>query len=253
MKSRWTIFSSIATLCALCLSTAVVYSFFLSSNYAKNEQVMADESVSGETAADLRVKLYETGIRLKEVRKELKEVQIKLAESLSLQKMQELKVAEIISGEQDGARINEALLKDIKNSQVKSVQASRQFEELCELVESLLKLHKADEAVEEKFKAKAALVREKLAGLLVAGSMQNRLNGMILDVNKELEVVAVNIGYGDGVTQGSEWQVIEDSRKIASLKIIEVRRSLSLGVLTEGKLQDVLQGATVEKIIKFVK
>ena len=86
--------------------------------------------------------------------------------------------------------------------------------------------------------------------LFVAGNMQKRDKGMVLDVNKKLGVVAITLGYSDGVTQNSEWQVIEAGKKLASLKIVEVRKSISLGVLTEGKLVDVPQGASVEKIVK---
>ena len=89
--------------------------------------------------------------------------------------------------------------------------------------------------------------------MLSAGNLQSRKSGMVLDINRKLGVVAIDLGYGDGVTQGSEWQVKEADRKIASLKIVQVRRSLSLGVLVEGKLQDVLQGATVDKNIKIAK
>ena len=109
---------------------------------------------------------------------------------------------------------------------------------------------KAEEAVKEKFKAKAALIRERIASLLTAGNMQKRDKGMVLDINKKLEVVAITLGYSDGVTQNSEWQVIEAGKVLASLKIVEVRKSISLGVLTKGKLGDVSQGASVEKVVK---
>jgi hypothetical protein len=253
MKSHWTILACFATLCALCSSTVVVYGIFGSCKSLENQALMAQESDAKETVADLRVKLYENKIQLNDTQKELKEQKLKLAETLVLLKAHEMKIAEIISGEKDGARINEALLNDLKGLQVKSIQASKQFEDLVAYVANSFKLLKADEAVERGFKAKAALVREKVVVMLSAGNLQNRKSGMVLDINRKLNVVAIDLGYSDGVTQSSEWQVIEDGRKVALLKIVQVRRSLSIGILTEGKLQNVLQGATVKKNIKIVK
>ncbi|MCH2206805.1 MAG: hypothetical protein MK132_13165 [Lentisphaerales bacterium] len=230
-----------------------MYTLQKSCNLFENQALMAQEGGSEQSVADLKVKLYENKLQLLKAKKELKKRELELTETLALLKAQEMKIAEIISGDKDGARINEALLNDLIGQRDKSVQASRQFEDLVNYVTDSYKLIKADEAVEKEFKAKAALVREKIAVMLSAGNLQSRKSGMVLDINRKLGVVAIDLGYSDGVTQGSEWQVKEDDRKIASLKIVQVRRSLSLGVLVEGKLQDVLQGATVDKNIKIAK
>jgi len=134
--------------------------------------------------------------------------------------------------------------------QEKSGMASQQFEELYKYVINSYDLLKAGDTVKEKFKAKAALVRVRVASLLIAGKLQKHDTGLVLDINKKLGVLAINLGYGDGVAQGSEWQVKEAGKIIALLKIVEVRKSLSLGMMTKGKLQDVPQGATVVKIVK---
>lgn len=247
MKSYWTIFSSIATLCALCLSIGVVYTFIFGSKSLDYQEVMTQENVSDETIAELRVRLFEAKSKLENAQKEIRELKIKLKDSQALLKAHELKIAEIISGEKSGVKINETLLKELMTLRKESGMTSQQYEELCRFVVDSYKLLKADQTVEETFKAKAALVREKIASMLTAGSSKKSKKGMVLDTNPKLDVVAINLGYSDGVTQGSEWQVKEDSGNIASLRIVEVRKSLSLGILTEGKLQDVLQGATVER------
>ena len=114
MKSHWTILACFATLCALCLSSGVVYTFLKSRNYSENQLLMAQESDKKDSAADLRVRLYESKLQLRKAQKELREQKIKLVETLDLLKAQEVKIAEIISGEKDGARINEALLNDLQ-------------------------------------------------------------------------------------------------------------------------------------------
>ena len=250
MKSHWTIFSSIATLCALCLNVVVLYTFQMGLKDLDYQEVMAQENLEKDTKAELRVRLFESKSKLEEAQKELRELKIKLKESEALLKAHELKIAEIISGEKSGVKINETLLKELMTLRKESGMTSQQFDEMYRFVLNSYKLLKADETVEETFKAKAALIREKLASMLTAGSSKESKVGMVLDINPKLDVVAINLGYGDGVTQGSEWQVKEDNEIVASLKIVEVRKSLSLGILTKGKLQDVLQGATVERNIK---
>jgi hypothetical protein len=250
MKSHWTVFTCIATLCALCLSTVMVYLFLTSQEVIDNKELMAQEDPDSGAVTELRVRLFEMKQQLKEAHSERRELQLKLNEALVAVKAHELKFAELISGEEDGAKVNESLLKEIVALREGSGLTSRQFEEMCAYVRSTYKLLQADKTVKEKFKAKAALIRAKIASLLTAGKLQNSENGMVIKVNEKLDVVAISLGYSDGVTQGSEWQVKEVDRNIASLKIVEVRKSISLGVLTKGKLQDVLQGATVERIVK---
>ena len=250
MKSYWTIFSSIATLCALCLSTVVVYTLIFSPEALDFQEFMAQEKVGEDTNAELRVRLFEAKTKLENAQKEIRELKLKLNESQDLLKAHELKIAGIISGEKSGVKINDTLLKELMTFRKESGMTSQQFEEMYRFVLNSYKLLKADQTVEETFKAKAALIRERLASTLTAGSSKNSKKGMVLDINPKLDVIAINLGYGDGVTQGSEWQVTEDNKFVASLKIVEVRKSLSLGILTKGKLQDVLQGATVERNVK---
>ena len=250
MKSHWTVLTSIATLCALCLSTVVVYNFLTDRKVLENQKVMAQENPANDTVAELRVRLFEAKQELKKVQKKHLELQQKLEKALASQKAYELKLAEIISGQDSGVKINESLLKELVALREKSGLTSQQFEELNRYVLNSYNLLKADETVKEKLTAKAALIRVKLASLLTAGNLQKREKGLVLNVNEDLKVVAISLGYGDGVTQGSEWQVKEAEKILASLKIVEVRKSISLGILTQGKLKDVPQGASVEKIVK---
>ena len=77
MKSHWTILACFATLCALWLSTVVVCAFQVSSKVLGNQVFMAQESDTKETVTDLRVKLFENKIRLKDTQKELREQKVR--------------------------------------------------------------------------------------------------------------------------------------------------------------------------------
>jgi hypothetical protein len=250
MKFYWTVFTCLATLCALCLSSVIVFDYLKNAKSLDLQGFMYAENLEKDAVAELRIRLFEVKEELKVGRKESVKLKLSLEKALTDLKMYELKVAEIISGEESGARINESLLKELMVLQEKSGMASQQFEELYKYVINSYRLLKANDTVKEKFKAKAALVREKVASLLTAGKLQKHDTGLVLSINTKLDVLAINLGYGDGVTQGSEWQVKEAGKIIASLKIVEVRKSLSLGMMTKGKLQDVPQGATVVKIVK---
>ncbi len=247
MKSHWTKSLIIVTIFALCLNIGMIYSIIFRGNSVKYEEVMAQNDVDSDTNTELRVKLFEAKTELEKSQKEVNELKLELAKSQTMLKTYELKIAEIISGEVSGVEINETLLKELMAFRKESALTSQQFEDLYKYTVESYKLLNADKTVEETFKVKAALVREKISSLLTQSKTKESNKGMVLDINLKLNVVAINLGYNDGVNQGSEWQVSEDNRNVASLKIIEVRKSLSLGVLTEGKIQDVLQGATVVK------
>lgn len=107
--------------------------------------------------------------------------------------------------------------------------------------------------ISEKFSVKTALISEKLESILALGRSQDQSRGLVLDINEELGVVAIGLGYSDGVTQGSIWQLAGTGDDPVVLRVTEIRKFLSLGVLVTGRLQDVLRGATVERKLKIVK
>lgn len=253
MKTQWTITGHIVTLCALCLSVAVVYNEPVWCKSARNQQVMKEESASEGALTDLRIRLFEVKKKLAAENIARQKLQIKLKEAEVLISLYETRVAGMFSGEVDEGKINKLLIKEFKALKKEAASTALQFDSLKAYVLDTYKLQKADETVFGKFEAKAALISDRLESMQVAGRSEDRKEGLVLDVNKQLAVVAISLGYSNGVTQGSEWQITEAGKVLASLKIVEVRKSLSLGVLTEGKLQDVLQGATVEKKIKIVK
>jgi predicted XRE-type DNA-binding protein len=229
------------------LNIGIIYLTIFRGNSVNYEEVMAQNDVDSDTNTELRVKLFEAKTELEKSQKEINKLKLELAKSQSMLKTYELKIAEIISGDTSGVEINETLLKELMAFRKESAVTLQQFEDLYKYMVESYKLLKADKTVEETFKIKAALVREKISSLLTQSKAKQSESGMVLDINTQLNVVAINLGFSDGVSQGSEWQVSEDNTVVASLKIIEVRKSLSIGILTEGKIQDVLQGATVVK------
>ena len=253
MKSKWTIVGHIVTLCALSLSVGVFYMSRIECSQARDERVMKQEEADIGSLADLQIKVFEMKRELLVERKKLQGLQLKLKDTESLLNKYRLRSAGILSGETNGKEINEFLLKELKALKKKAGWTSLQFDKLREFVLNTYKLQKTDDSVVEKFNVKTALISEKLESILALGRSQDQTRGLVLDVNEELDVVAIGLGYSDGVTQGSIWQQVDAGDDPVMLRVIEIRKFLSLGVLVQGRLQDVLRGAAVERKLKIVK
>ena len=69
----------------------------------------------------------------------------------------------------------------------------------------------------------------------------------VLRVNLDLNVLAMSQGYKQGIVPGSDWNVRVADRKVATIKVIEVRRNLSLALIVSGKANEIVVGAKIEK------
>jgi hypothetical protein len=106
----------------------------------------------------------------------------------------------------------------------------------------------AEQALMDEFDRKMILVQQELKKVkaTVLGPEQ-RKDALVLSVNVELGAVAVNLGYAQGLIQGSEWNVKVDDRKIATIKILEVRHSISLALVTTGSVSEIPLGSKLVK------
>jgi len=99
----------------------------------------------------------------------------------------------------------------------------------------------------ERFAALLKLVdRLERMPSLVAGrggeTNRERREGRILAVNDELQLVVLDVGSADGVRPGTEWDVVDGTRVVGRLKIIESRPGLSAAVSISGSLREIAPG-----------
>ena len=106
----------------------------------------------------------------------------------------------------------------------------------------------AEQTLMDEYDRKVILVQQELSKVksTVLGPQQQE-DGLVLSVNVELGAVAVNLGYAEGLIQGSEWNVKVDDREVATIKILEVRRSVSLALVTKGSIGDIPIGSKLKK------
>ena len=71
-----------------------------------------------------------------------------------------------------------------------------------------------------------------------------RTESRVLAVNDELNVVVLDAGRAQGIRLGSSWQITNQREQVTTLRIIELRQSVCVGMITEGKLATVIPGAT---------
>jgi hypothetical protein len=156
-------------------------------------------------------------------------------------------LAALAAGEVASDPINQMLLTELAKVSRRAADLERTQEELILFVQAALVTLKAEPGLEAEFRRKAAVAKESVRALRDTGSLMPVGKGTLLSVNSDLGVVAITLGYADGVKQGEEWAVVHAGRRIANLRILSVRQTLSLATVTEGELQSLPLGAAVEK------
>ena len=238
MKSDWKKRVPIVILGALCLCPA----FLALAN--EEERVSGDEL----RVADLKIRNYELRKDVKSLKAEKAKLQIQVNELNKKLADTEKRLAVIASVDKTAEEINGAMLKELTNNRESVQELIRKQSELQEFSRKALTALSAEQTLKDEYERKAILVQKELNRVksTILGPEQQK-DGLVLSVNVELGAVAVNLGYAQGLIQGSEWNVKVDGRKVAAIKILEVRRSISLALVTEGSAGDIPAGAKLEK------
>jgi hypothetical protein len=201
-----------------------------------------------EEAADLRVRIFELENNLKQASAENSRLLEKMRNTESQLSEYETGLAALAAGGKTSDLINRALLAELVQTSRGAADLERSAEDLILFTRTALESLKAEPGLLQEQQKRSAVVREGIRALRSAGITRQAERGTILSVNPDLEVVAITLGYADGVKQGDEWAVVHSGKRIAVIRSLAVRRLLSLATVVEGELRNLPQGAAVEKI-----
>ena len=216
--------------------------WFLGTLYAQNDEFEKELKV-----ADLKIRNYELR---KEVEK-LKSVKAKLQQAL-LYKEKQIAAAEedlaLISADMKSDEVDAVLLKELSKCRQALRALERKHDEFREYGRKTLRALKAEEILLKEYDSKAALVeREMKVVKETVFAAREEGAAYVLSVNADLNVLASSQGYAQSVVQGSEWNVTVNGREVATIKMIEVRRDISLALITRGTATDIVVGSPLQK------
>ena len=237
MKSDWNKWVPIVILGALTLSPAF-------SALGNEEKKNLDDELR---VTDLKIRNFELRKEVKSLKTEKAKLQIKLSELNENLADYEKRLAVIASVGKNTEKINGAMLKELIDDRESVKRLIHKQSELQEFSRKALTALNAEQTLMDEYDRKEILVLQELNKVKATLLDPQQGNGLVLSINVELGAVAVNLGYAQGLIQGSEWNVKDGDRKVATIKILEVRRSISLALVTEGSIGDIPIGSKLEK------
>ena len=237
MKSDWNKWVPIVILGALTLSPAF-------SALGNEEKKNLDDELR---VTDLKIRNFELRKEVKSLKTEKAKLQIKLSELNENLADYEKRLAVIASVGKNTEKINGAMLKELIDDRESVKRLIHKQSELQEFSRKALTALNAEQTLMDEYDRKEILVQQELNKVKATLLDPQQGDALVLSKNVELGAVAVNLGYAQGLIQGSEWNVKDGDRKVATIKILEVRRSISLALVTEGSIREILIGSKLEK------
>ena len=237
VKSNWKKIILLIILGALSLEP-----WFSGALYAQNDEFENELKV-----VDLKIRNYE----LRKEVEELKSAKAKLQDAL-LEREKQIVAAEedlaLISADMKSEEINAVLLKELSKCRQALRTLEQKYNEFRDYGRKTLRALKAEPVLLTEYDNKAALVEREMKEVRET-VFATRENGAayVLSVNTDLNVLASSQGYAQGVVQGSEWNVTVNGREVATIKMIEVRRNISLALITRGTATDIVVGSPLQK------
>ena len=237
MKSDWNKWIPIVILGALSLNPSF-------SGLANEENASLDK---GLRVTDLKIRNFELRREVKSLKTEKANLQVKLSELNKRLADYEKRLAVIASVGKNTEKINGAMLQELIDDRESVKGLIRKQSELQEFSRKALTALNAEQTLMDEYDRKEILVQQELNKVKATLLDPQQGDALVLSKNVELGAVAVNLGYAQGLIQGSEWNVKDGDRKVATIKILEVRRSISLALVTEGSIREILIGSKLEK------
>ena len=196
-----------------------------------------------------------TGLRIQnyELRKELekyKEDLVAVKRSLYLKEVELQnfrKDLALISDELKSKDVNAILLKELDQIKNLIYELKNKQDDLKDFSLKSLKSLNAEQVLIDEYIKKVALLEYELSKALEDINPKAASEQYVLRVNSDLNVLAMSQGYKQGIVPGSNWNVRVDNRKVATIKIIEVRRNVSLALIVSGEVNHIVVGAEIVK------
>jgi len=212
--------------------------------------------VAEERRAEISATLLRSEVELEQLRERYAELYLESRRQRQDLEGLELRAAGLLADRQDiasGRALSRALnaLVVLRDSKLRLADQLREFGVYLNSVLDVLQPSEAlrQEVTERYTKLVSDVARSAKPLPIVAGrggEEPEQRTCRVLAIEDELQVVVLDRGSDGGVRHGMFWTLVRDKRAVASLRVIDVRESISAAIVVSGSFKSVGPGVRLQ-------
>ena len=193
----------------------------------ENEQLQRQLSIAQESLKALTSSLAESNAEAEELRRKYSDLELRM-EALGL-----------ASANKDRAKLEQRLLAAVSDLQLAQKERDQYRDEMLRLNEAVLCYLKTSQGGDAKARMEVEAQLRSINTLITKSTSTPDLpepglmDGSVISVKEEWSFVVGNLGEKQGVKIGMPMRVMQDDRKIATLRVVDVRQKICGAVIQE--------------------
>jgi len=193
----------------------------------ENEQLQRQLSIAQESLKALTSSLAESNAEAEELRRKYSDLELRM-EALGL-----------VSANKDRAKLEQRLLAAVSDLQLAQKERDQYRDEMLRLNEAVLCYLKTSQGGDAKARMEVEAQLRSINTLITKSTSTPDLpepglmDGSVISVKEEWSFVVGNLGEKQGVKIGMPMRVMQDDRKIATLRVVDVRQKIFGAVIQE--------------------
>jgi len=193
----------------------------------ENEQLQRQLSIAQESLKALTSSLAESNAEAEELRRKYSDLELRM-EALGL-----------VSANKDRAKLEQRLLAAVSDLQLAQKERDQYRDEMLRLNEAVLCYLKTSQGGDAKARMEVEAQLRSIDTLITKSTSTSDLpepglmDGSVISVKEEWSFVVGNLGGKQGVKIGMPMRVMQDDRKIATLRVVDVRQKICGAVIQE--------------------
>ena len=193
----------------------------------ENEQLQKELSIAQESLKALTSSLAESNAGAEELRRKYSDLELRM-EALGL-----------ASASKDRAKLEQRLLAAVSDLQLAQKERDEYRDQMLRLNEAVLCYLKTSQAGDAKARMDVEAQLRSINTLIAKSTSAPDLpepglmDGNVISVKEEWSFVVGNLGQKQGVKIGMPMRVMRDDRKIATLRVVDVRQKICGAVIQE--------------------
>src|SRR5206468_11180062 len=193
----------------------------------QNEQLRKQLSIAQESLKALTSSLAESNAEAEELRRKYSELELRM-EALGL-----------ASASKDRAKLEQRLLSAVSDLQLAQKERDEYRDQMLHLNEAVLFYIKSSQGGDAKARMDVEAQLRSINTLVTKSSGTpdatgpGLMDGRVISVKDEWSFVVGNLGEKQGVKIGMPMRVMRDDRKIATLRVVDVRQKICGAVIQE--------------------